>query len=358
MARATTFSSSVLLLAIALTCGLVDAAARSATLEEWFRDRKLANCWRDNTSFLDQSLFLDNGDRVFLRDIPNTDYSGGGVHFFGTSNLSFILAPWRYPPEVRDRVGNFSLGGATHTDQLHLIRYLAQDEELLANGKETLVVLGLFYGNAIHARKNRFARLFPDKCERYGLYDYDRARDLRHVEMPSLRRAFLREKARCMGLLRVMKEDLVFRNGSLDVRSTGVLTDRHEPEKYRTSWRKLMGIYWEQDMALELDALRTMVEYIQDQGASVHAVMMPIGSWHADLPFATRYLDGVTEICESTSVPLSDFSGLLEDDEFADHSHAKIRSAGKCNSALMRIATEFLGFPDVEPTQIQPPVEQ
>ena len=103
-----------------------------------------------------------------------------------------------------------------------------------------------------------------------------------------------------------------------------------------------MGVNWENDMVLEMKALKRAVDYLQERGVNVCAVLLPQASWCKQTPFPSVYRDHVSNLCRESCITLIDLNDLLEDEEFADHSHPNFQGAKKCHAALVDVGLAFL----------------
>ena len=322
---------------------LADLAARGGFVREWIEEQQRSR--RERTFYVERGPYIDIGSRLFLETLPQAGFEQGGVHFFGTSNLAAAFHPGEVPQDWARRTHLFALGGASHLDQGHLIRYLVEEEGLLAaGGEKNLVVFALFYGDAIHAESGtRFGELFPTLCERYGLYTYDRERGLGRVPMTVLGQFLRTEQARCFNLVTTLWRE-TRAAGELRLGLAGPTRARreHDVAAYQATWRGLMGGDWEAGMDVELGALASTIDYLRDLGAPVAAVLMPIGGWHRDLPHARAYKEQVSELLAAREVLLLDLSESTPDDQFADHSHLNVIGAPSTHRALMEIAGPFL----------------
>lgn len=72
------------------------------------------------------------------------------------------------------------------------------------------------------------------------------------------------------------------------------------------------------------------------------AVLLPVGSSEANLPFERTYVEEMSAVCAAKQVPLQNWSRLLPDDELQDTSHSNVFGAEKLQPAFVEIAMPFL----------------
>src|SRR3974390_911530 len=91
---------AVFLATIALTCLCIDLLSRSSRVQEFTERAELARFKGGVGLFKNEGGFIEFEDRVLLDEIPNTDFSRGGIFFFGTSTMKWGLKTWELtPPE-------------------------------------------------------------------------------------------------------------------------------------------------------------------------------------------------------------------------------------------------------------------
>jgi hypothetical protein len=311
----------------------VDLLARSGHLHERIQAKALARWQKTNSQYQYKLGFADDEDRLLLKEIPEADYSRGGVGFFGASNVRASIMVWALPADQRRLIHNYGLSSATYSQQFQFIRLLVEHEGLLAaGGDKTLIVLGLFYANAVIIENRPTRQYFPALFRRHGLYTYDPREGIQPVAMNPLRRFLLVEKARCGGLL----------NYDLDPVTHVMPPGRHEPAKYQQYWTDYMGADWQQDLPRELDQLGRLIDYLHARGASVAAVSTPLGSWHRQLPYPAAFARQVAPLLAAKAVPVIDLTDLLADEEFNDSAHANYLGRQKLHAAMLDIALPFL----------------
>jgi len=71
-------------------------------------------------------------------------------------------------------------------------------------------------------------------------------------------------------------------------------------------------------------------------------VFLPLGTWEDSLPFEPAYVRAKSEACNKKSVPIMDWSKLLDDDDFADSNHPNLYGVDKLQPRFLEIAIPFL----------------
>src|SRR4026209_278902 len=79
---------------------------------------------RTNGMYRDSRFYQDPETRLLHDVLPRADYSRGGVHVIGSSVMQTSIALWHLPSLDQQLVHNYSISGATYTQQFHFIRYL------------------------------------------------------------------------------------------------------------------------------------------------------------------------------------------------------------------------------------------
>src|SRR4051812_43068504 len=69
------------------TCLMIDLLARNRGLEKSLMAIASEFAEKNGALFSNTGSFIDFEDRVLLDEIPQADYSRGGVYFFGTSTM-------------------------------------------------------------------------------------------------------------------------------------------------------------------------------------------------------------------------------------------------------------------------------
>lgn len=177
------------------TCIGIDLLAQDKGLERALTAQSYLLSKEDHKLFSDTGNFIDLEDRVFLDQIPRTDYSKGGVYFFGTSNMKWAFHTWDLPAAERHLIGNYGFGGANHTTVLQLIRYLIAQHGFLSAGKRDLVVFGVSF----HLGVEPAPLYFYNMLQRHGLFTISPDGRIVPAKLSPLDRWMRVEKARSVG---------------------------------------------------------------------------------------------------------------------------------------------------------------
>ncbi len=331
-------TSAALLLVICATWVAVDALAwhGRGPLQAQRLER-----WQDSNSLYSYRLgFADFMDRLLLDELPHADHSMGGAFFFGASPMQVSLMTWELPPDQQERVHNYAVNTANHTQQGQFLRYLVDYEGLLsADAGDSLVVLGAWQGCGLSAGEDGsdFRRFFASLFERHGLYRYDPERGIRPTPIPALLKTLHIERIRCSNYLQQFAPGRLNRNlPPLHVQRF----EGHDETEYREFWDRLWGPDWEADLAAEMKVFGQTIDYVRENGGRAAVVLLPLGSWFDGYAQAEAYTAQITALCETKSVPLTDLSDFLTDDELMDHSHANYQGQKKLHDRLVRLTAD------------------
>ena len=209
-------------------------------LEEW---------QRVNGEFQETHGYVDFEDYLFLEEIPNTDYSKGGVYFFGSSTAKVSIMPWVLPVEQQKLVHCYGLSAASHLQQFQFIRYLTEQENFLAaGGDKTLAVFELFYANAVDIEKRPNGGFMPNLFRRHGLYSYNYTDGIKPLWKSNRDRYVCAIKVRCSNFLQRCLHHLGL--WPADRTATGQVTLSKPPDfpAYRNYWMNYMGNDWRKEM--------------------------------------------------------------------------------------------------------------
>ncbi len=223
---------------------------------------------------------------LFLEDIPSVDHERGGVFFFGASNLVSGLHVWLLEPPERSRIHNYGIAGISFSQQLQFLRFLERYEGLFRSPPgRTAVVLCLSPVGAV--RQQYFPALFD-----HGILRYDEEDGLHPASMPSFERRLRVWRMRSADFFELARYRLGVTWRRLRDAEGGAnpppsrLEDR---EALGREWSALMEPRWRVEMPEELAALERTVRYLEERGARVQAVLMPMPSWQRDLPHVAPF---------------------------------------------------------------------
>jgi hypothetical protein len=330
-------SSLVLLVFLLAVCVGTDLLARSRGLERWLTARSSEIAERTNKIFSYTGNFIDFEDRVLLDEIPRTDYSSGGVFFFGTSNMKWAFPTWDLPSAERRFIGNYGIGASNHSTQLQLIRYLISHRGFLSAGDRDLVVFGVSFhlgvGDAVGAG------FFDALLRRHGLFTISSDRIITPARMSALERRLLVEKARSGGFMwnigRVAK-------GGLELMAGRSARNSHAAARYQQAWRQYMGPDWQREMDDQVEQFKTTISLVRSHGARVKVIFLPQGTWMDGLPFKSYYESKIRSLCVATSTPLIDLSRSIPDDDFIESNHLSVKGQEKFRRLILPLIDEQL----------------
>jgi len=329
--------SLLFLVVTAATCLSTDGLAHKNLLSEWLESWELDRFKQNEYLYVNGGNFLEFEDRLILDELPKADYSGGGVYFFGSSNLKQELKTWELPPAQRALIGNYGIGATNHTFQFQFIRYLVDYRNLLmAGGNKVHIVLGVSFTNALVGATA--PSYFSGLWERHNLYTYSLLDGIHPARINPVERYIAMKRALWAGFLgRITR----FLTSSL--RRPITITDEIIDE---TVIRRFSGNFmppdWQESVRSQTTELGRLIDYLQARGVGVTIVLVPYRKVLDKFPAAPAYRERVRAVCRKKSVPLVDLSRLLRKDDFFDLNHPNYRGLTKVNAALMKIADERL----------------
>jgi len=290
----------------------------------------------DKKRYSYEHYYSDFEDRLINEELPSADYSRGGVYLIGTSNLKWATRFWELPDDQRSMIHNYGIGATDHSQQFQFLRHLVEHDGLLrAGGSKTMVILGTSY-HATGDGTNDVNQFFASVWQRHGLYSYSTDRGITPIAGSNWQRRLHFERLRLAGFVRSTIYSTVRQLGyHAGVRS-------HDSNDYKRERSEWLGARWQENMRVQVRQFEAMVDYLQARGVHVVVVLLPVGSWDHDLPFATAYTALMTEACEKKHVPILDWSSLLNDDDFADSNHPNLYGVDKLNPRFLDIAVPFL----------------
>ena len=331
----------VLLATIALTCAFIDLLSRSSRVREFTERGELTRFKGGVGLFKNEGGFIEFEDRVLLDEVPNANFSRGGIFFFGTSTMKWGLKTWELAPPERELVHNFAIGASNHRLVEQFIRYLVEYQGLLqAGGDNVQVVLGCFWSMGKEWGDGYFSKLWG----RYDLFQFDDRNGIRPADVGTVRHAWRMEEARLAGFV----SQNTWRAARYVASSAGVRMqvdrDREigEGEIRRRAIESATVPNWEKGLKVQLAELRATVNYLQERGVTVTIVLLPTRTDYDVLPLPREYSAGVRTIATESRVQFVDFSRLLRNDEFVDTNHATYAGLEKLHGALMSLVRPHL----------------
>jgi len=335
------------LMACSLLCAIfgtfiaLDLAARNERLERQLTSGRGEALRRSKGIFSDTGYFIDFEDRLVLDEIPSADFSRGSVDLIGSSNMKWATHFRNLPSDQRSLIHNFSFGACGHTQQFHLVRYLVEQCNLLqAGGDKTLLVLGVSYHNALPSYDPD--GFFVNLWKRHGLYTYDPAEGMSPVPVNSLYRRYYISKVRIAGFLSAVGRAARTGLRRLWRDDREIAPRQHDAEIYNRYRRERYEKDWDLMLAEQSAVFDAMLDYLRSRNVNIVVILLPQGSWEANLPFEANYGSVIRDICHSKGVPLLDWSDRLDDDDFADSNHLNLLGIEKLHEAFLDIAIPHL----------------
>jgi hypothetical protein len=325
-----------LLAAVVLTCLAIDLLSRSSRITQFTESGELARFKSGGGLFMNRGGFVDFEDRVLLDEIPNADFSRGGVYFFGTSTMKWGLKTWELDSAERALVHNFGIGASNHRFVAQFIRYLVEYEGLFkAGGGNVHVVLGCFWSMGKEWPTGFFTQLWG----RYKLFQYDERRGIRPADLGAVRRTWRVEQARLAGFVsanawrvaRYVASGAGMRMSADRERQIG------ETEIRQRAIETASVADWEKELKTQLAELRALLHYLHERGVTVTVVLLPTRADYDDLPLPQRYSAGLRTVAAENQVQFADLSRLLGNDEFVDVNHANYPGLEKLHRALISL---------------------
>jgi hypothetical protein len=339
------------LLLFAVVAGLscvLDLFSRIQSLDDWFY-RQSEDACRQTFYYLHRTGYYQVPiDQRLYEELPRMDVSKGGVYFVGSSEVEYATKFWEYPPELRSLVHNFGMPQSNITGLWAWLRCLTEHKKILqAGAQKTLVVIGAYTRSAINPERALPVE-FQDTFDRHGLYscEGDIVRP-RHVN--ALKKFLDFEETRQATFMSRLANWV--QTDFTRLLHHGVLPKRICDTNYLTTVRNdEMGPHWKEKVDQTTQTFGDMLNYLSSQHVHIRVIIMPSASWNFRTPSDTVYRGQIAALCANKHVPVSDWSQLLDDDDFADSNHANVYGMDKMTAAFVDIAVPFL-----RQTQALPP---
>ena len=256
----------------------------------------------------------------------------------GTSTVLWAMRPWELPEEQRRWIHNDAIVGTGHLGQARLLRYLVDREGLLEAGPgKSMVVFGAAYQNCGFPAFE--GSVFETALTRRGFYEVGPGGSIGRSAMGPLERTLSIESAKVYGIAAGLKQ--LIQNLIRDRVGLSRMRVRDVGE-YNRARVGLMGPDWRAKIDGELAALMVVDRRAAGGGARVLVLLMPQGSWEANLPFDRTYNDKLLELCRARRVEVLDLHGLLVDDDFADSAHLAPTGMVKFERAVLPVCVDHL----------------
>jgi hypothetical protein len=326
---------------VATVVGGLDAISRSKSVDAWLNRMNEDSC-RHTRRLLEHFGYFESPDEQWIyEELPRVDFSKGGVYFIGASDVQYSTKLWELSPDLQALVHNFAISASNHRGELAEMRYLIEQRGMLkAGGEKSLLVLGVSSETAKYSSES-LPPAFVDNWERQGLFVCDPQVGIRAVPVNRISTFIDFEEmrlARCLARFYVLFTDQLKRwryHGTEPPRTL-------ERSLYADIRRADMGPDWREKIDEAVGTFRELVDYLKAQHVQIRVVLMPRGSWDNSLPYGREYDRRIVAVCAEKQIPVSDWSSLLTDEEFANKNHPNVFGMEKTQPAFLDIAVPFL----------------
>jgi hypothetical protein len=321
--------SLLMLATICLTFAAIAAAAHLTPVIDNHVAREVALQQRTDRIFLYDDGYIDDGDYVLIGQLQNDNHSSGGVYFIGSSQTRTAIMPWRLPANEQRLIHNYAIGDVRHRELRFYLRSLVEEHDLLrAGGARVTVFLEL--SPALAAPKNYQENLSYVRhlFIRHGFYTYDAEQGIHRVPMSPLERLVRLQRVHAHRFLRIL------------------LFSPTRVKPFTPSQQTLQafnpGPGWRASLARETEELGASIDYLQQRGVHVQAILRPSGSWIDTPSYEAQYREAVTPVLAARGVPVIDQSDFLDDREIGDDWHATATGQARLHEADMALALTAL----------------
>jgi hypothetical protein len=328
--------SLLLLAAICLTFAAIAAAAHLTPVIDNHVAREVAVQRLTDSIFLYDDGYIDDGDYVLVGQLQRDDHSSGGVYFIGSSQTRTAIMPWRLPADEQRLIHNYAIGDVRHRELRFYLRSLMEEHGLLRAGGENVTVF-LELSPALAAPKNYEENLSYVRhlFMRHGLYSYDAEQGIHRVPMSPLERVIRLQRIHAHRFLRIL------------------LFSPTRVKRFTPSQQTLQafnpGPGWREALVREAEELGASVDYLQERGVHVQAILRPSGSWIDTPPYEAEYREAVVPVLAARGVTVIDQGDFLRDDEIGDDWHATASGQARLHEADRALALAALREMGVSP---------
>jgi hypothetical protein len=332
-ARVVRFQSLVSLALIGLFLLLFlagDWASHTPWVSDAFDRRELALNSDGLGYYVQRGAFFDEVDYLWYHILDTADYSRGGVYLLGSSNAMHCLNEWTLPREQAAVIHNYGFAGANPREMTQFVRYLIDRRGLLAAGpgKQMFIFGFSFYD----VEGGGIENYFPAGVARGGIYRYDPEEGIVNLPLSPAMQFFNVERARTRSVaLRVLLGQRHIPANTLNV-----------PE-FRQHVLERMSPQWQTDLPIQIREISRLLDDLSQSHVQMLGVLLPVGSWGADIPVRTAYEDQLRQVFAAHSLPLLDCTAVVPDTEFCDPYHVNARGAVRIQKILDDQAMEFVG---------------
>jgi hypothetical protein len=312
--------------------------SQSQIVAEYILQRQLKKWEQGYSRFMYTGTYEDAGNYLLLDEIPKADYSHGGSYFIGSSTMLHATKLWELSPSKQKLIHNYAINSANVEEQYQWIRYLVEQEGLLAaGGNKTRIIIGLNAFDTRIKRPGSTDELYVDKLfSRHGLYSYDSVKGISKTDMDGFERTIALSRMRAQNVILAMWSHL-------DFPSTDVGKPTFDVKSYVESiqTKDKAGLFAE-DLDYSTPIFVEMLNYLSSRNVEVIGVLMPMHSWSLAFPFEKKFQERVVALFSSKGFKVVDLTNLLEDDDFFDSGHANIKGQTKLNKVLTALAIEHI----------------
>jgi len=340
-ARAARFQSAVSMGLIGLFLAMFltgDWISHTPKMCDVFGNRELALNADGSGYFVQRGAFFDEVDYLWYHILDTADYSRGGVYLFGSSNVLHCVNTWTLPPQQAAAIHNYGFSGANPKQMAQFVHYLIDRRGLLSAGPgKHMFIFGFSY---VDVEGGAVESYFASGVARSGIYRYDPDAGIVDLPLSPVERFINLERARTRSVaLRVL------------------LGQRHIPANvlnvpaFRNHLLERLGTQWQTDLPVQMQEVSRLLDDLGQNHVQMMGVLLPVGSWGADIPVRTAYENQLRDVFAAHSLPLIDCTGLVPDAEFCDPYHVNAKGAARIQGILVDHAMDFVRENGLMPTE-------
>jgi hypothetical protein len=330
----------LLLLVTSLFAGL-DLLTRSKDLAAWLDRQEEESCRQTRKALLHMGYWQSMDELWIYEELPRLDFSRGGVYLLGASEVQCATKLWELPPDLQALIHNFGVSNSNPKGELVELRYLIEHHGLLrAGGERSLVVIGADYHTASHPSQ-LLPPAFVDNWERRGLYACDAQQGIRAVPVNAISKCLDFEVTRAGAGLARFRNLLVHQLIRWRHHGTEPFRTR-DPAFYAVKYQAEIGPDWKAKIDGYVQTFGETLDYLAAQHVPTRVILMPQGSWYDNLPYEQEFREQIGMLCAGKQIPVTDWSTMLADEDFADSIHPNVYGMEKFQTAFLKIALAFL----------------
>ena len=340
-ARIQSVIALLLLLLVVSVFGGLGLLTRNKALASWLDRREEESCRQTLRTLIHQEYWESMDELWIYGELPRLDFSKGGVYLLGASDVQCATRLWQLPPELQALIHNFGVSDSNPKGELVELQYLIEQRGMLkAGGEKSLVILGADYHCALHPSQS-LPPAFADNWSRRGLFTCDVQQGIRPAPVNAILKWLDFEVTREGVLISRFRNLFVHRLSRW--RHHGSEPPRvHDRGFYTEVRRAEMGPDWRKNIDESAQTFGQTLDYLIARHVQIRVILMPNGSWFDSLPYGQEYRRQIEVLCAQKQVPVSDWSRMLTDDEFADSNHPDVLGMEKLQPAILEIALSFL----------------